>query len=122
MDSHKFDTLSRALARGSSRRRVLGAVAGSLIAVVGGRQTTQARNNECAKLCKSLFGPGKDRGQCISAGARGRGPCAVPPVVTGTCTGTFVCTCETATGPCTPTTACFADPLSGICGGTCTCA
>jgi hypothetical protein len=80
VDGHKFDTLSRALATGSSRRQLLGAVAGSLIAAVGGRQPTQAkRNNECAKLCKSLFGPGKDRGQCISAGARGRGPCAAPP-------------------------------------------
>src|SRR5215217_8181295 len=97
VDSRKFDTLSKALATGSSRRRVLGAVAGSLIAVVGGRQTTQARNNECAKLCKSLFDPGKDRGQCISAGARGSGPCAAP--VTGTCqAGPGGCVCRTATG------------------------
>ena len=122
VDGHKFDTLSRALAMGTSRRRVLGAVAGSLIAVVGGRHTTQARNNACAKLCKTLFGPGKDRGQCISAGARGSGPCAAP--VTGTCQeAAGSCACVTEAGStCTPTTPCLGDPDLGLCfADPCTC-
>src|SRR5688572_4380226 len=101
MDGHKFDTLSRTLAAGTSRRRVLGALAGSLVAMLGGRQVTQAQgNSECAALCKTLFGPGKDRGQCISAGARGEGPCADGGTVTctGNC-GIFIgcapgCTCS----------------------------
>jgi hypothetical protein len=51
---------------------VLGALAGSVVAVLGGGQVTRAQGNSgCAAFCKEVFGPGRQRGQCISAAARG---------------------------------------------------
>jgi hypothetical protein len=71
MEDQRFDALVRAVAAGASRRRVLGALVGSLVAL-GGRQRTQAQgNSECADFCKEVFPPGRERGQCVSAAARG---------------------------------------------------
>lgn len=82
MDGKRFDQLTEALATGSSRRRVLkllgGGLATGLAASLGLRQTIQAKgNSDCAHVCTSLFPPGKARGECISQGAHGKGPCAV---------------------------------------------
>jgi hypothetical protein len=33
-------------------------------------------NSDCAHFCNAAFGPGRERGQCKSAGARGAGACA----------------------------------------------
>ena len=46
MDGTRFDELTRALASGSSRRRVLGALAGGLAAALGGRRATLASNHK----------------------------------------------------------------------------
>jgi hypothetical protein len=72
MDAERFDGLVRILGSDANRRRVLGALAGSVVAVLGGGQVTRAQGNSgCAAFCKEVFGPGRQRGQCISAAARG---------------------------------------------------
>jgi hypothetical protein len=45
------------------------------------RRALAQGNSFCVRLCKALFPPGRARGQCISEGARGRGPCAEGPCV-----------------------------------------
>ena len=72
MDARQFDAITRTLRSGADRRRVLGVLAGSLVAALGGRQATQAQGNSaCAHFCKAVFPPGRERGQCVSAAARG---------------------------------------------------
>lgn len=72
MDAQRFDTMVKGFGSGANRRRVLGVLAGSLAAVLGGHQTTGAQgNSDCAQFCKEVFGPGGGRGQCINAAARG---------------------------------------------------
>ena len=39
-------------------------------------ELNQEDNNGVAECCKKLFPPGPSRGQCISDGAHGKGPCA----------------------------------------------
>jgi hypothetical protein len=76
MDDHRFDNVTRALARGASRRRVLGMLVGGFaLALRGSKGVTAQSNSECAALCIELYPPGKQRGECISQGARGEGPC-----------------------------------------------
>jgi hypothetical protein len=87
MERQRFDDITRALAAASSRRRALKALGGALVGALlapGGRGPSPARaqggggNRACAERCKQLFPPGKERGRCISQGARGLGPCAQP--------------------------------------------
>ena len=90
MDQERFDRITRTLASGQSRRGVLkgvtGMAVGGLLAVAfGGSKATVARSNsECAHLCIEMFPPGKARGDCISQGARGQGPCVAVACVTNT--------------------------------------
>jgi hypothetical protein len=93
MDGKRFDDLTEAFATGASRRRVLkllgGGLAGGLGLALGGRTATRAEdggNSACAHLCQELFPPGKERGQCIAAGAHGEGPCFEVGCVTNTVT------------------------------------
>lgn len=58
MDGSRFDDLTRTLAAGASRRRVLGAL-GGLAAAVLGRGPAQAAPSNCAVGCANLKGPQK---------------------------------------------------------------
>ena len=60
------------------------------------------RNAACAARCKDLFPPGKERGQCISDGARGRGPCT-KPVCAVQCANDRACCDESGFGCCDDT-------------------
>jgi hypothetical protein len=77
---HSIDRLARGLATGTvSRRkalRMLGAalVGGALASIPGVAWAAKGGNSECVKCCKENFPPGPERGQCISAGARGECP------------------------------------------------
>ncbi len=75
MDGQRFDAVTRALAAGTSRRAVLrtalGGMGAGLLALVGVADAGAASKRNCAKACKQRFGPGRARGQCISACARG---------------------------------------------------
>ena len=104
MDDKHFDNLTRSLAGGSSRRRVLGLLAGAVAAALGGRSADAQGNSACAQLCKQLHPPGKARGECISQGARGRGPCAGAGTTTTTTTTEAPTTTTTTTEAPTTTT------------------
>ena len=77
MDGQQFDAVTKALAAGTSRRVVLrtalGGVGAGLLALVGAADAAAAGKRNCAKACKQRFGPGRARGQCVSACARGAG-------------------------------------------------
>lgn len=85
MDDRRFDNVTRAMASGTSRRRMLGLLTGGLAVVLGGSKATVAQSNSaCAHLCTEMFPPGADRGDCISQGARGQGPCVAVACVART--------------------------------------
>ena len=67
MDAQQFDALTKALGSGASRRRVLGALAGSLVAALGRQGATVANHKpeHCAKA-----------GQKPRRGKSGKGCCA----------------------------------------------
>jgi len=77
MDGQRFDAVTKALAAGTSRRAVLrtalGGLGAGLLALVGVADAGAAGKRSCAEGCKQRFGPGRARGQCISACARGTG-------------------------------------------------
>ena len=106
MDSHRFDELTRRLATGASRRSLLkgliGLSAGSLAAWTD--DTLAKPDTSCSQLCKDRFPPGRERGQCISQGTRGEGPCA-PTTTTELPTTTTVLPTTTTEVPTTTTTA-----------------
>jgi hypothetical protein len=76
-----FDELARGLAYSTlSRRRALRILSGALFggmltSVPGVAWAARGGNSTCAKFCRENFPPGRERGECISAGARGEGPC-----------------------------------------------
>ena len=78
---HRFDELAKELARGLSRREALrrlgGGLAAALLApLVSTRAWGDGEGNSlCAHFCQSIFPPGPQRGECISAAAHGEGPC-----------------------------------------------
>ncbi len=80
-DYSSLDELAKGLASGTiSRRKALGlmssALLGSALASIPGvAWAAKSGNSACAKFCKQNFPPGRERGQCISAGGRGEGPC-----------------------------------------------
>src|SRR5680860_338005 len=78
MDGNRFDEITRRLAHATSRRSLLKAlISGGAVAVGGFVSAPPVRaNRDCAALCKQLFPPGAGRGQCVSEGAQGQGPCA----------------------------------------------
>ncbi len=121
MDDERFDRLTRVLVGRRTRRGAIGLVVGSLAglpltATIARRRDAEKRRNpgrgqvtadrqaECAARCKDLFPPGKKRGQCISQGARGRGPCAEQ-------------VCEVQ---CANDADCCDEPGFGCCDDTCT--
>lgn len=121
MDDERFDRWIRLLGDRATRRGVLGVAAGLAAFQLGEAASRRRRgsavrrsarsgdgsaqrNAECAARCKDLFPPGRGRGQCISDGARGRGPCAKP-------------ICEVR---CANDRACCDEPGFGCCDDTCT--
>jgi hypothetical protein len=119
MDGRGFDNVTRHLARGASRRSVMKALIGvgptAMAARAGG--TLAQDGSGCAELCRELFPAGRERGECVSQGARGEGPCTIPCF--GTTCGTYevvnttTCDCE-----CDVTTICPTDQIfnSVTCG------
>jgi hypothetical protein len=76
-----LDELAKGLASGTiSRRKALrlmgvALVGGALASIPGIAWAAEGGNSTCAKFCRENFPPGRERGECISAGARGEGPC-----------------------------------------------
>jgi hypothetical protein len=132
-----FDEVAREFAGGVSRGKALrllgGALVGAALASVPGAAwaADEGGNSECAKFCRERFPPGRKRGRCIRAGARGKGPCfkdgggecvsdevtCSMPVsssgcncVANQCTGTVNCVCCPPGGPCPCLEADTADP------------
>lgn len=93
MDSTRFDDLTKTLAAATTRRRFFkllgGGLVGGALAAAGLRssQAAEGGNSACVAICEELFPPGDARGQCVSEGARGEGPCAgpAPQICQGTC-------------------------------------
>ena len=120
MDGTRFDDWTRALASGSSRRRVLGALAGGLAAALGGRRAVRAdhKADHCAKAGQKAHPHKPCCPPLVASGADGR--CEAPPVV-GMCwdddDDAGGCVCLNADGPCEPIVACD----DAVCSGPCTC-
>jgi hypothetical protein len=97
-----FDELARGLANGTlSRRRALRMLSGALFGVMlasvpGVAWAARGGNSACAKFCQENFPPGRERVECISAGARGEGPCFgnCDPGDGGTCETGFFFGCQ----------------------------
>lgn len=118
MDQERFDRITRTLATGQSRRRVLGLLTGGLAVAFGGgarpalAQGKAGGNSACAALCKELYPPGAERGQCIADGARGEGPCLTPPPPPVIC-GSVDCQAQLGDNDCT-TTECIVVEIFGV--------
>jgi hypothetical protein len=141
MDTERFDYLTRLLGDRTTRRGVLAVVAASAAglplreAVAKRRRGRSKRHRtgpgrvsaqgqaDCAALCRERFPPGKQRGQCISDGAHGRGPCAAT-ACTAQCPADTPCCDDPHAGCCTGPggvvcTDLTNDPNCGACGVTC---
>jgi hypothetical protein len=92
-----FDELAKDVASGTlSRRkalRMLGAalVGSALASIPGVAWADKGGNLECVKCCKEKYGPGRELGQCISAGARGECPVTCDGNGGGCPSGTTLC-------------------------------
>ena len=79
MDGQRFDLLARHFAAATSRRQVLKSLAAGLGATLLGASRGSAKDNggnsDCAHFCKTVFSPGRARGQCTSDAAHGQGLC-----------------------------------------------
>ena len=77
MDEQRFDEVTKVFAAGTSRRALLRTALGSMgagvLALIGDTEAGAAGKRHCVEGCKRRFGPGRARGQCISACARGTG-------------------------------------------------
>ena len=135
MDGTRFDELTRALAAGSTRRRVLGALAGGLAAALGGRRAVRAdhKAGHCAKegqqahegdrnhrkpCCPGLVPDangrcGPEAAACGGAGCAKDGVCGVFADCGGGCNCWFTPSggtrCFTANGTCGQGTTCSSD-------------
>ena len=79
MDGTRFDQLARHFAAATSRRQVLKSLAAGVAATVlstsGGSAKGNGGNSGCATFCKTVFAPGRARGQCTNDAAHGQGLC-----------------------------------------------
>ena len=124
-----FDELASGLARGTLSRgkalRLLGAalVGGAFASIPGVAWAAKGGNRECVRCCKEKFGPGRERGQCISAGARGECPVTCDGNGGGeecvsdrvTCSSETSSGCNCITNSCTRTVTCVCCPPGGPC-------
>jgi hypothetical protein len=117
MDANRFDDLTRALARGTSRRQALKVLGGGLLAalVPGSVFAAKGGNSTCAKFCADTFGADTPAAkQCTSEAAKGRGLCySCGPASNnqGALCGQTCCTTSVANATATCN--------SGTCGFTC---
>jgi hypothetical protein len=128
MDGHRFDDLTRALARGTSRRAILKAlglaVAGGVVPALGPKLAWAQGNRACAQFCAQVFGADTPAaGQCTSEAAQGRGLCyTCGPASAG---GTKpICCPQNSSGQCTSysTATCCTTPAAPTCvNGQCGC-
>ncbi len=122
MDGRTFDALTKHLATGATRRRLLnglvGGAAAAGLAVVGGRGPAAAQD------CKADGKACKKNSQCCSqtcVGGTGTGSTAHSEGVCGTVGQLFVCTCRNDADTDGPTHSlcrqaeCDFDPLEAIC-------
>jgi hypothetical protein len=121
MEDHRFDELTRSLAKPVSRRQVLKALAAATLGGLLVRQGTGralADNSDCAHFCNDVFPPGGERGHCKSGGAHGTGPCFAcgPEAPSG---HPDVCGVGTSAAGCCPATATTCCPAGGACGPAC---
>jgi Cys-rich repeat protein len=112
MDGNRFDSMTRALGQGRSRRGVVKGLAGAALGAVGLARfgaADAASNSACAKFCAQVFGANTTAaGQCTSNAAKGTGPCVA-------CRGNAANYCN---GGCT--TDYQTDPINcGACGHSC---
>jgi hypothetical protein len=128
MDGDRFDSLTRALGSGRSRRsllRGLGAAAlgAAGLARAGRADAANLGNSPCAHFCQTVFPPGPNRGACVSQAAHGTGPCAACGANPGnycggacTDTQTDIANCGGCGNAC-PSDACHsATCVAGVCG------
>jgi hypothetical protein len=102
MDGQRFDRLTKGLATGVDRRRVLRGLAGTALGAVGltrmgGGATLAQGNSDCAHFCNQALPPGPERGKCKSDAAHGTGlcySCANPANVGMACDDDNVCTTD----------------------------
>jgi hypothetical protein len=113
-----FDELAKDVASGTLSRgkalRLLGAalVGGALASIPGVAWAAKGGNRECVRCCKKKYGPGRERGQCISAGARGECPV--------TCDGNGGGECPPGSlPPASEAIRCGPSVVAGTCGHTC---
>jgi Stigma-specific protein, Stig1 len=135
MDGDRFDSLTRALGSGRSRRSVVkglgkGIGAAALGAVglsrLGKAEAAGGGNSACAHFCTAAFPPGPARGQCVSDAAHGTGACvACGADITHFCNGvcvnpaTDVNNCGACGNVCSAPANATATCASGTCGFTC---
>ncbi len=139
MDKHRFDTITKALATGATRRDTLrglaaGLVGAALAAVIPRQVGAQQGEQACAAFCQSLP-PGPQRGRCVAECGTGQGGLfdACDGDLGGVCTdadGTISCpsfssdpdNCGGCAEAGTGATAGDICPAGDICsGGACTC-
>jgi hypothetical protein len=129
MGEHSFDELARGLASGTlSRRKALrlmgAALVGSALASIPGvaLAADEGGNRECVRFCKENFPLGPERSECISAGARGEGPCFDNGGGGGGCTTELASCLDESGGPgyccCGDFNNCICCPAAGnrVCG------
>jgi len=132
MDGDRFDSLTRALGSGRSRRGMLKTLGAAALGAAGVSRLGAAvakngsfDNSACVNFCNAAFRKGSARSACQHAGAHGTGPCAaceasIVNYCSGTCTN--VSTDATNCGACghvCPSDACNAAICdAGVCGTT----
>jgi hypothetical protein len=104
MDEARFDRVVRWAGSVTTRRVLLGVVAGLAGAGPLAAAGAARRGPRCRRLCQEALPPGRERGRCIARAARGAGFCAgdcagadactSPP---GGCGGSWRCFCATTT-------------------------
>jgi hypothetical protein len=126
MDQHRFDQVTRRMASGTSRRRVLGGLAGALVGGValttGGdaRKSSKAKNKEKVLICHKPGTPAQKEKRVPQSAVKGHkrhgdteGPCPNSPC--GKCGKGETCIGGGTIGGTTfPVTCC---PAGKTCGG-----
>ncbi len=135
MNSSRFDELTKALARPTSRRQALkgalGALVGGVVATFLPGRAALAGTSACAHFCDSVFGADTPAAmQCISDAAHHKGLCytcgpasaggtksiCCPKNASGSCTSYSSATCCGSSATCLGGSCCA---NANVCGSTC---